>query len=141
MRDHHACPVQATINGLSGPWKVQILWHLALGATRFSQVPSTLSGISDEVLADQLRPWEADGPIARRSTGTPPQRVRYSLSDRGRRLVPMREALCAWGSAHFGVVSRFPPLPRARQGRVPHRSGEAARGRGTADRRGVRSRV
>jgi len=46
MRDHYGCPVQASINVLSGKWKVQILWHFSFGPRQFAQIRKKLPKIS-----------------------------------------------------------------------------------------------
>ena len=113
MRDHYGCPVQASINVLSGKWKVQILWHLSFGPRRFAHIRKKLPRISEKVLTDQLRQLESDGVIAREVTPSLPPQVTYWLNHEGEKLVPLMESLCTWGSAHFGIK---PNLPRpARQ--------------------------
>jgi|SRR5215470_15018434 len=109
MRDHYGCPVQATINLMSGKWKVQILWHLSFGPRRFAELRKKLRSVSEKVLANQLRELQRDGVITRTASGTLPQQVTYSLNAEGRKLVPMMESLCDWGSGHFGIK---PSLPR-----------------------------
>ncbi len=109
MKRHNGCPVQATINVLSGKWKVQILWHLSFGPQRFAELRRKLRGISEKVLADQLRQLEEDGVVAREASSSIPPQVTYSLSPAGSNLVPMLESLCAWGSEHFHMT---PSLPR-----------------------------
>ena len=63
MKDYHGCPVQATINVLSGKWKVQAVWHLSFGPRRFAELRDRLPGISEKVLAAQLRELEKDGVV------------------------------------------------------------------------------
>ena len=109
MKDHHNCPVQATVNVLSGKWKVQILWHLSFGPKRFTQLHKKLPKISEKVLADQLRQLQADGVLARDASSSVPPQVTYSLNAAEKKLVPLMESLCAWGSSHFGIE---PSLPR-----------------------------
>lgn len=109
MKDHHGCPVQATINVMSGKWKVQILWHLSFGPRRFAELRKKLRGVSEKVLADQLRQLQRDGVLTRSATGTKPVQVSYSLNVAGEKLVPLMESLCNWGSPHFGIK---PNLPR-----------------------------
>jgi DNA-binding HxlR family transcriptional regulator len=101
MKDHHGCPVQATINVLSGKWKVQILWHLSFGPLRFAELRDKLFDITEKVLTDQLRQLEQDAVIARHASATIPPMVTYSLNAEGEKLVPMMESLCDWGCAHF----------------------------------------
>ncbi len=103
MKPHHGCPVQATINVMSGKWKVQILWHLSFGPKRFARLRNLLPGVSEKVLADQLRQLETDGVLRRDASPSIPPQVTYSLSAAGKKLVPMMEELCDWGSQHFGI--------------------------------------
>jgi DNA-binding HxlR family transcriptional regulator len=109
MKDHHGCPVQASINAMSGKWQVQILWHLSFGPHRFAELRKKLPKISEKVLADQLRQLEGDGVLTRKVTATNPPQVTYSLNAEAKKRVPLMEALCDWGSAHFGIK---PNLPR-----------------------------
>jgi DNA-binding HxlR family transcriptional regulator len=109
VKDHHGCPVQATINVLSGKWKVQILWHLSFGQLRFAALRKKLKKISEKVLTDQLRQLVTDGVIQRHASHSVPPAVTYSLNAEGEKLVPMLESLCNWGSAHFHMR---PNLPR-----------------------------
>jgi DNA-binding HxlR family transcriptional regulator len=109
MKNHFGCPVQATSNVLAGKWKVLIVWHLSFGSRRFAEIRNLLPGVTEKVLASQLRELERDGVITRQSAGTVPPRVDYSLSDAGQELVPVMEAMCSWGTKHLGVV---PNLPR-----------------------------
>ncbi len=108
MKDHHGCPVQATINVMSGKWKVQILWHLSFGQLRFAELRRKLGRISEKVLTDQLRQLEADGVIQRHVTHTVPPMVAYFLNAEGEKLVPMMELLCDWGCEHFDMVPNLP---------------------------------
>ena len=91
MKDHYGCPVQASINVLSGKWKVQILWHLSFGPRRFAQLRKKLPNISEKVLTEQLRQLESDGVLARRVTPSVPPRVTYSLNGEGEKLVPLSQ--------------------------------------------------
>jgi DNA-binding HxlR family transcriptional regulator len=113
MKDHHGCPVQATINVLSGKWKVQILWHLSFGPLRFAELRDKLVGITEKVLTDQVRQLERDGVIRRHASQSAPPMVTYSLNAAGEKLVPMMESLCDWGSAHFQMKPNLPRPPRA----------------------------
>jgi DNA-binding HxlR family transcriptional regulator len=116
MMDHYGCPVQASINVLSGKWKVQILWHLSFGLRRFAELRRKLPKISEKVLTDQLRQLERDGVLHRSSTTHIPPQVTYSLNPEGQKLIPVMETLCDWGSAHFGIK---PNLPRRSKSLAP----------------------
>jgi len=109
VKNHHGCPVQATINVISGKWKVQILWRLSFGPMRFAAIRRKLKTITEKVLTDQLRQLERDGLIQRHVSGSVPPAVTYSLNGEGEKLVPMMESLSQWGCAHFQMR---PNLPR-----------------------------
>lgn len=113
MKPHYGCPVQATINAMSGKWKVQILWHLSFGPRRFAELRKKLKAVSEKMLAQQLRQLQADGLLVRQANASVPPQVTYSLSPAGEKLVPMMEELCDWGSAHFGIKPSLPRRPTA----------------------------
>jgi len=114
MKAHYGCPVQATVNVLSGKWKVQILWLLGFGPRRFAELRKKLPNISEKVLSDQLRQLQTDGVLSREATSSVPPQVTYSLNREGKKLVPLMESLCDWGSLHFGIKPRLPRRPAHR---------------------------
>jgi DNA-binding HxlR family transcriptional regulator len=103
MRHIPGCPVQATIRLLAGKWKVQIFWYLSFGGLRFAELRKRIPGISEKVLTEHLRQLEKTGVIQRQATRSVPPAVTYSLNSEGERLIPIMEALCDWGSEHFGM--------------------------------------
>ena len=109
MKTHHGCPVQATSNAISGKWKVLILWYLSIHTHRFGELRGRLRGVSDKVLAAQLRELEKDGLVLRTDAETIPPRVDYSLSLSGEELIPILEHMCAWAGLHLGVLPNLPP--------------------------------
>ena len=112
MKDHHGCPVQATINLLSGKWKVQILWHLSFQPLRFAELRKKLKDISEKILTEQLRLLEESGLIHREATSSIPPAVTYSLTPEAGSLIPLLENLCDWGCVHFEMT---PSLPRPKE--------------------------
>jgi DNA-binding HxlR family transcriptional regulator len=113
MKDHHGCPVQATINVLSGKWKVLAVWQLSFAPRRFAEIRDLLSGVSEKVLTAQLRELEKDGIVERMAVGSSPPKVTYSLSPSGETLIPLLEGLCDWGSKQFDIKPNLPHTPRA----------------------------
>ncbi len=106
--------MQATINVMSGKWKVQILWQLSFGPRRFAELRKKLRSVSEKVLADQLRQLQRDGVLTRTVSASRPPQVTYSLNAEGEKLVPMLEALSHWGSGHFGIKTNLArPAPKA----------------------------
>jgi len=113
MKAHHSCPVQATINVLSGKWKVQAVWRLSFGPLRFAQLRDLLRGVSEKVLTAQLRELEKDGIVNRAAVPSSPPKVTYSLSPSGQTLMPLLEGLCDWGSKQFGIKPNLPRNPQS----------------------------
>ena len=112
MKVHHGCPVQATINVLSGKWKVQAVWHLSFGPRRFAELRSLLRGVSEKVLVAQLRELEKDGVGNRTAAPSSPPKVTYALSPSGHNLIPLLQDLCDWGSTQFGIPPNLTHSPR-----------------------------
>ena len=113
MKQHYNCPVQATINAISGKWKVQIVWYLSFGTLGFAQLRRKLKGISEKVLTEQLRQLESARIVSRAVRPTKPPRVDYSLTSSGRELIPTMQVLCDWGSEQFGIKGTL-HQPRSR---------------------------
>lgn len=100
--------MQGTINAVSGKWKVLAIWHLGFGPKRFAQLRKLLPGISEKVLAAQLRQLETDGIINRKTTHSSPPQVTYSLTVAGEEFMETLADLCAWGSKHLGIPPNLP---------------------------------
>jgi DNA-binding HxlR family transcriptional regulator len=121
MKPHYGCPVKATINVLSGKWKVLAVWHVAFGPKRFAELRDILPGVTEKVLTSQLRQLEEDGVLRRTVGGTVPPKVTYSLSPAGKDLVPLMEEMCTWGTKHLGIRPNLPRLPRAARRKAAQR--------------------
>lgn len=115
-KNNFGCPVQGTINVLSGKWKVLVVWHLGFGARRFAELRDLLPGVSEKVLTAQLRQLEADGVVQRKSKRTVPPQVTYSLTRAGGQLIPLMTEMCHWGTRHLGIPPNLPMIRRARAG-------------------------
>jgi DNA-binding HxlR family transcriptional regulator len=112
VKNHYGCPVQGTINVVSGKWKVLAIWHLGFGPQRFAQLRGLLPGISEKVLTSQLRQMETDGIVKRQIKRASPPQVTYSLTRAGRELIEPMSALCEWGTRYLGIPPNFPRRPK-----------------------------
>ena len=111
MKNHHGCPVQGTINTISGKWKVLLIWHLGFGPKRFAELRRLLKGVSEKVLTTQLRQLESDGIVGRQVTATVPPQVTYSLTRAGEDLIDPMSILCKWGTRYLGIPPNLPRYP------------------------------
>jgi len=95
----YSCPVELTVDVIGGRWRTVLLAHLKEGAHRYGELRRLTPGISEKMLSQRLRELEADGLISRRDRGTVPPHVEYELTDEGRTLAPVLQALYDWGVA------------------------------------------
>jgi len=94
------CPILSTFYFLGGRWKVAILWNLANGPVRFSSFQTALMGISEKMLAQQLKELERDGFVHKTIFAEVPLRTEYTLTELGQSLMPLLQQIHAWGSDH-----------------------------------------
>jgi DNA-binding HxlR family transcriptional regulator len=99
-RRAHVCPVETGLELISGRWKARILWKLHQRTLRFGELRREIDGITEKMLAQQLRELEGDDLVERTTYPTVPPRVEYALSSFGRTLGPILEQIAAWGEAH-----------------------------------------
>ena len=92
-----ACPVETTLLLIGDKWKVLILRDLMPGTKRFGELKKSIGSVSQKVLTAQLRDMEQNGLVHRKVYAEVPPRVEYSLTDLGRSLKPILEALRIWG--------------------------------------------
>jgi len=91
------CPVCATAELVCGKWTMLILRDLVEGPSRFCELERSLAGISPRTLSLRLRALEEEGVVVRETFGEVPPRVEYSLTDKGRALVPLVEDMRRYG--------------------------------------------
>lgn len=93
--------LDAALRRVGDRWTPLVLVELAEGDATFGELSERLEGIAPNVLTKRLRALEADGLITSEAYQQRPVRVRYRLSDSGRRLGSVWAALDAWGAAHL----------------------------------------
>lgn len=92
-----ACPVETTLTLISDKWKVLILRDLMPGTKRFGELKKSIGAVSQKVLTAQLREMEASGLLTRTVYPEVPPRVEYTLTELGRSLKPVLDAMGRWG--------------------------------------------
>ena len=100
MANEDNCPVEATLELIGGKYKALILWHLSQGILRFSELRQVIKGATPKMLTQQLRELEANGLVHREVYPVIPPKVEYSLTERGRSLIPILDQMCDWGEQH-----------------------------------------
>lgn len=95
----YPCTVSLTMDLIGGKWKAVILYHLKDGIKRYNELRREMPSITEMTLSIQLKQLEQDGLVRRKVYGTkPPIKVVYSLTDVGKSLVPVLEAITSWGN-------------------------------------------
>jgi DNA-binding HxlR family transcriptional regulator len=100
------CPMNLTINILSGKWKLAILWHLSKGTIRFNELQRTLGNITQKTLTMQLRELEREGIIYREVYPESPPRVEYGLTNIGCSMQHILSAMCEWGKDYKELMNK-----------------------------------
>lgn len=101
METTNYCPVSATLDLIGGKYKALILWHLADGKLRFSQLTKLIPRATAKMLTQQLREMETQNLIHREVYPVVPPKVEYSLTDLGRSLMPVLVAMRDWGAEYL----------------------------------------
>jgi DNA-binding HxlR family transcriptional regulator len=91
------CAMDVTMNFIGGKWKTVVLWYLRDKPVRFSELKRQIPGITEKMLSMQLKQLEADGLISRTIYPEVPPRVEYSFTEEGKTLIPLLDAISAWG--------------------------------------------
>ena len=90
-----------TMSLIQGKYKMFILYALMeYKVVRFNELKKYIKTISYKTLSTTLKELERDGLVLRREYPQIPPKVEYSLTERGKSLLPILDALCAWGDAH-----------------------------------------
>lgn len=91
------CGFCYTLSLIDGRYKMVILYTLAnFGLVRFNEMKKYIGKISYKTLSSTLKALEADGLVRRREYPQIPPKVEYSLTERGRTLIPVLDLMCDW---------------------------------------------
>lgn len=91
------CPLAECMALLGGAWTPNLIWHLSADARRFSELRADITKISAKVLSARLRHLEEKGVVTRTVVATKPPSVEYALTDLGRELLPVIQAIVRVG--------------------------------------------
>ena len=95
------CPLEYGLSIFGGKWKSRIICVLAKkDILRYSEIRKEMTNITDTVLATSLKELILDGIIKRKQVDEIPPRVEYSLSSKGRSIIPILQTICQWAGAY-----------------------------------------
>lgn len=92
------CSLTMSLSVIGGKWKPLVIYQLKNSDKRFGQLDALIPGISRKVLTSQLNELVRDKLVLRTAYAETPPRVEYSLSDKGRELIPIFKGIAEWGS-------------------------------------------
>ncbi|MGR3435511.1 MAG: winged helix-turn-helix transcriptional regulator [Shimia sp.] len=97
------CPERRALDLVSERWTGLVVLALGDGPERYNALRRRLPGVSQRMLTRTLRRLEAEGLVTRHEEATIPPKVTYDLTDRGRSMRPLLDAIAAWGRDAFGT--------------------------------------
>ncbi|TYT26574.1 helix-turn-helix transcriptional regulator [Luteimonas viscosa] len=101
--------VEAALGLLEGRWKLVLLFHLFGGQVqRYSDFERLIPGISQKMLAQQLRQLQADGLVSRKVYPQVPPKVEYRLTPWGQALCPALDAMLQWAAQREALPAGGP---------------------------------
>lgn len=100
------CPVATAVSLIGGKWKLLMLRNLKSRPWRFNELQRDLDGISQKVLTDSLRQMIDDGLAYHHDFREMPPRVEYGLTELGRQMLPIIDALADFGNYYKSVLNQ-----------------------------------
>ncbi|MGD7006551.1 winged helix-turn-helix transcriptional regulator [Metabacillus sp. 84] len=100
LENEYPCAINLVIDLIGGKWKVLILWNLNRSTKRFSELQRAIPGITQKVLAQQLKELEEQGLIIGKAYPIAPARVEYSTAELGKKLQRTLNEMCNRGDQY-----------------------------------------
>jgi DNA-binding HxlR family transcriptional regulator len=88
--------VRRTADLLERRWVISVMWASLEGAVRFNEFRQAVQGVPPRTLTERLRELEQAGVLVRQVVDASPPYAEYRLTERGRRLAPVVQAMGAW---------------------------------------------
>jgi DNA-binding HxlR family transcriptional regulator len=107
------CPVACSLDVVGDRWTLLVIRDLVGGKRRYGEFLASAERIPTNILAERLKRLESAGLIASTQYSEHPPRFEYQLTDSGRRLLPVLDALASWGETQFPGTRRPPRFERA----------------------------
>jgi len=93
------CPITYTLSVIGGKWKWLILYKLFQnGVQRYGELKQSISSITHKTLSQQLKELAAENLVYRNEYHQVPPKVEYSLTKKGRTLIPILQLMSDWGA-------------------------------------------
>lgn len=106
------CPIANVLDLFGDRWSLLIIRDLFLGKTRYVDFAQSMEKIPSNILANRLKRLELAGVVEKTAYCHKPLRHQYELTQKGRDLLPVLEAMEQWASKHVAGVRAFPKFRR-----------------------------
>ncbi len=102
LDDDIRCPLEYGLTTFGGKWKSRIICILSANETlRYSELRKEMYNITDAVLAATLKDLIEEEIVSRKSYDEIPPRVEYSLTEKGKSVVPILQSICKWSGIFY----------------------------------------
>ncbi len=101
LLNKYPCAVQVTIDVAGGKWKPLIIHYLMGGTKRFGELQRLIGTVTQRSLTLQIRELESHGIVRREVFNEVPPRVEYTLTEFGKTLAPVLDAMKRWGENYI----------------------------------------
>ena len=98
------CPVATAVSLIGGKWKLLIIRNLKERPWRFNELQRDIDSISQKVLTDSLRQMIDDGLVYRHDYQEIPPKVEYGLTELGKEMLPIIDALADFGNYYKSMI-------------------------------------
>lgn len=109
--DGSRCPISACADLICGKWTLLVIRELSDGPLYFSELESSLTGISPRTLCERLKFLAAHDVLSRTYIKALPPRTQYELTDRGLALLPLLDVMRDYGRTHLAAGAAAVELP------------------------------
>lgn len=99
------CPVTYTLEKIGGRWKPIIIYNLMSGTKRYSELKKLIPAITEKMLIQHLKQLEADNLVQRKAKPVIPPFVEYTLTDSGKELRQVLDAMVVWALKNREITS------------------------------------
>lgn len=110
LTDEEECPLLLTQRIMFGKWKMSIIWFLARYETmRFGELKKAFEdpALTQKMLTQHLRALENDLIVIRKVYDEVPLRVEYSLSEIGKKFIPVIDSMESWGEEYMNLIKNL----------------------------------
>ena len=99
------CPIRNILSRIGDKWSMLVIFTLENNCClRFKELQRCIPDISQKMLTATLKTLEADGLVLRKAFPEVPPRVEYSLTDKGKSLLPHIDGLLSWAMDNMGDI-------------------------------------